>query len=194
MPAYYSTGWPELFLKSVSYTCVQMRIIVRPLNLERINMKKIILIGCALFSFLILSAESVTAQTGIGVRGLLGFGKDQYGGAEVSLQKLNKWEMDLGWNSNDIWKFTYLRHQRLITLGEKLGAIYAGVGGNIGYSSAAENTIGGVNVDIGAFVLIRKIQVGVDWRPEIALWGNQDDEKDITYNFALALRYVLGGN
>ncbi len=157
-------------------------------------MKKIILIGCALFSFLILSAESVTAQTGIGVRGLLGFGKDQYGGAEVSLQKLNKWEMDLGWNSNDIWKFTYLRHQRLITLGEKLGAIYAGVGGNIGYSSAAENTIGGVNVDIGAFVLIRKIQVGVDWRPEIALWGNQDDEKDITYNFALALRYVLGGN
>ena len=102
--------------------------------------------------------------------------------------------MDLGWNSNDIWKFTYLRHQRLITLGEKLGAIYAGVGGNIGYSSAAENTIGGVNVDIGAFVLIRKIQVGVDWRPEIALWGNQDDEKDITYNFALALRYVLGGN
>ncbi|MBL0342516.1 MAG: hypothetical protein IPP71_17415 [Bacteroidetes bacterium] len=143
---------------------------------------------CSVFT--LFSITALQAQTGIGIRGLWGFDEDSYGGVELSMQKLNKWEMDLGWNENDIWKFTYLKQFKLIQIGDRFGAIYGGIGASGGYNEPKEEVISTVAGNVGAFVLLGAIELGLDWRPEFGLLNVPNE--DFTFTTALSVRFMLG--
>ncbi|MEZ5071125.1 MAG: hypothetical protein R2751_09175 [Bacteroidales bacterium] len=140
-----------------------------------------------LLIFVVSLSSLANGQTGIGARGILGVDGNAYGGGELSIQKLGRSEFDLGW-ANDSWKLTGLK---LFEFTNNPGSgIYGGIGGGLGYSDWYDEFFGNFALDLGAYILVGPIQLGLDWRPEwnvFNYWGN-----DVTFNVALSGRFVFG--
>jgi len=129
----------------------------------------------------------VSAQTGIGARGIFGVSGNSYGGAELSIQKIGRYELDMGW-ANDSWKFTGLKLMNFIP-GRNVG-LYGGAGAGIGYSRYYDEFFGNFALDLGAYILIGPFQLGLDWRPEWNLFHYSG--RDLAFNLALSGRIVFG--
>ena len=127
------------------------------------------------------------AQTGIGARGIWGLDGGAYGGLELSIQSIGRFEFDLGW-SNDSWKFTGLKLFNLIG-GGKFG-LYGGFGAGIGYSNLNDEVFGTFAVDLGTYVRLGPIQLGLDWRPEWNVFNAPNS--DVSFNLALSARLMFG--
>jgi hypothetical protein len=130
-----------------------------------------------------------SAQWAIGARGLLGVEGNAYGGVELSVQNIARSEFDLGW-ANDSWKFTGLKLFSL--LGGKGAGLYAGLGGGIGYYNSVEydEAYGTLAADLGGYVMLGPVQVGLDWRPEWFVINHSGS--DVSFNLALSARLALG--
>jgi len=134
-----------------------------------------------------LMITSVSAQTAIGARGLFGVDGNSYGGAELSIQKPGRSEFDLGW-ANDSWKFTGLKLINIIP--RHNFALYGGIGGGLGYSRRYDEFFGSFALDLGAYVLVGPVQVGLDWRPEWNVFNYPGSE--LSFNVALSGRILFG--
>ncbi|MEN8228653.1 MAG: hypothetical protein ABFS38_10905 [Bacteroidota bacterium] len=132
---------------------------------------------------------SASAQTGIGARGLFGVEGNSYGGIEISLQKIGKHEWDLGW-SNDSWKFTGLKLFNFIGGADGGLGLYGGIGAGIGYSNHYDEFFGSFALDLGSYLWLGPIQVGLDWRPEWNVFNYSG--KDVSFNVALSARLMFG--
>ncbi len=142
-----------------------------------------------LFATVVLIAMFATAgaQIGIGARGMFGVDGGAYGGLELSIQRFGRSEFDLGW-SNDSWKFTGLKLFNLIG-GGNFG-FYGGFGAGIGYSNLSDEVFGTFAADLGTYIRVGPLQVGLDWRPEWNVFNAPN--ADVTFNVALSTRLVLG--
>lgn len=138
---------------------------------------------------LLLAFASASAQTGIGVRGLFGIDGNAYGGAELTYQKIGRSEFDLGW-ANDSWKLTGLKLFNLLSSGGY--GIYAGVGGGLGYykTHTYSEWYGTLAVDLGSYLMLGPIQLGLDWRPEWYVINHTGN--NVGFNLALSARLVFG--
>jgi hypothetical protein len=143
------------------------------------------LIAVAIILFPLLTG--VSAQTGIGARGIFGVSGNSYGGAELSLQKLGRHEFDVGW-ANDSWKFTGLKLLNFIPA--RNFGLYGGAGAGIGYTHRYDEFFGNFALDLGTYILIGPIQLGLDWRPEWNLFNYPGN--DLSFNLALSGRLVFG--
>jgi hypothetical protein len=150
-------------------------------------MKKLRYLIVAVPLFFVLSAAS--AQWAIGARGLFGVEGNAYGGVELSVQNIARSEFDLGW-ANDSWKFTGLKLFSL--LGGRGAGLYAGLGGGIGYynSNLYDEVYGTLAADLGCYVMLGPVQVGLDWRPEWFVINHSGS--DVSFNLALSARLALG--
>ena len=131
--------------------------------------------------------SSASAQTAIGARGLFGVEGNSYGGVEFSVQKPGRSEFNFG-RANESWKFTGLKLFNFIP--RRNFAMYGGIGGGIGYSDRYEDFFGSFALDLGAYVLIGPIQLGLDWRPEWNLFNYSGN--DVAFNVALSGRFLFG--
>ena len=145
-------------------------------------MKKIV------FIFL-LSATTTLAfsQIAIGARGLFGVDGNAYGGLEVSLQKPGQSEFDLGF-LNDSWKFTGLKQFSLLP-SRDLG-LYLGAGFGIGYYEPHDEVFANFAGNLGTYVILGPVQLGLDWRPEWNFFNTPGN--DLIFNVALSGRIVFG--
>ena len=143
------------------------------------------IIAAAIMLFTLFSG--VSAQTGIGARGIFGVEGNSYGGAELSLQKLGRYEFDMGW-ANDSWKLTGLKLVNVIP-GRNF-AVYVGAGGGLGYTRRYDEVFGNFALDVGTYILIGPFQLGLDWRPEWYLLNYSG--RDLSFNLALSGRIVFG--
>lgn len=148
-------------------------------------MKKFKYIAAAFLAALMVN--TVSAQTAIGARGLFGVEGNSYGGIELSIQKPGRVEFDLGW-ANDSWKFTGLKLVDFIP--RKNFALYGGIGGGLGYSRFYDEFFGSFALDIGTYVLVGPIQIGLDWRPEWNVFNYPGNE--LSFNVALSGRFLFG--
>jgi len=146
-------------------------------------MRKAILISALIMLFTI-SAQS---QVGVGARGLFKYDGNAYGGLELSIQKINKYELDLGF-SGDSWKATGLKLFPFIE--RKRVGLYGGAGMGVGYYSPEEDIYGTLAFDIGAFMRIGRLQLGLDWRPEYNF--SYPPDSDLSFSTALSARWVFG--
>jgi len=128
-----------------------------------------------------------SAQVGIGVRGIFGVEGNSYGGAEFSFQKLGRSEFDFGL-SNDSWKFTGLKLINIVP--RRNFALYGGIGGGLGYSNRYDELFGSFALDLGTYILVGPIQLGLDWRPEWNVFNYPGH--DLSFNVALSGRLVFG--
>lgn len=146
--------------------------------------KRIYIIATGLLAIMITSAS---AQTAIGARGLFGVEGNSYGGIELSIQKPGRSEFDLGW-ANDSWKFTGLKLVNFIP--RRNFGFYGGIGGGLGYTHRYDELFGSFALDLGTYILIGPIQLGLDWRPEWNVFNYQGN--DISFNVALSGRLLFG--
>lgn len=130
---------------------------------------------------------SVSAQTAIGARGLFGVEGNSYGGVEISLQKPGRSEFDFG-RANESWKFTGLKLINIVP--RRNFALYGGVGGGVGYSERYDELFGSFALDLGTYILIGPIQLGLDWRPEWNVFNYPG--QDVSFNVALSGRFLFG--
>jgi hypothetical protein len=150
-------------------------------------MKKLRYIFVAVLLLFIFGVAS--AQWAIGARGLFGVEGNAYGGVELSVQNIGRSEFDLGW-ANDSWKFTGLKLFSL--LGGRQMGLYAGLGGGIGYynSHVYDELYGTLAVDLGSYLMLGPVQVGLDWRPEWYVINHSGS--NVSFNLALSARLALG--
>lgn len=146
-------------------------------------MKRIIILS----AIVLLFAATIEAQVGVGARGLFGTDGNAYGGVEFSIQKLGKWELDLG-TMNDSWKATGLK---LVPFVERRNlGLYGGGGIGIGYYEPQEDIFGSLALNLGGYIMIGKVQLGLDWRPE---WSfSYPPDRSLGFNTALSARWVFG--
>lgn len=146
-------------------------------------MKKIILF----FGLIIFSSITLKAQTGIGARGLLGLDGNAYGGLEFSIQKIGQYEIDLGL-LGDSWKATGLK---LVSFVESNNfGVYGGGGIGLGYYDRFDELYGTFALNIGSYIMLGRLQVGLDWRPEWNFFNAPGNE--LTFNLALSARWEFG--
>lgn len=138
---------------------------------------------------LVLMFGSASAQFAVGARGLFGVEGNAYGGVELSVQKIGHSEFDLGW-ANNSWKFTGLKLFSLIE-GRGFG-LYAGAGGGFGYynTHVYDEVFGTLALDLGSYVMLGPVQVGLDWRPEWYIINHSGS--DVSFNVALSVRLAFG--
>jgi hypothetical protein len=138
---------------------------------------------------LILMFGTASAQIAIGARGLFGMDGNAYGGVELSVQNIGRSEFDLGW-ANDSWKFTGLKLFNL--LGGRGMGLYAGIGGGLGYYRTQEydEVYGTLAVDLGSYLMLGPVQLGLDWRPEWYVINHSGS--NVSSNVALSARLALG--
>jgi len=146
------------------------------------TMKKIVAL-----SSLIIICSVASAQTGIGARGIFGVEGNSYGGVELSIQKLGRSGFNFG-RANESWKFTGLKLVNFIP--RRNFALYGGVGGGLGYTNRYDEWFGAFALDLGAYILIGPLQLGLDWRPEWNVFNYPG--QDLTFNVALGGRLVFG--
>jgi len=144
---------------------------------------------CLVALLLVLMFGSVSAQFAVGARGLCGVEGNAYGGVELSVQKIGRSEFDLGW-ANNSWKFTGLKLFNL--LGGGGFGLYAGAGGGFGYYNSHEydEVFGTLALNLGSYVMLGPVQVGLDWRPEWYIINHSGS--DVSFNVALSARLVFG--
>jgi len=146
-------------------------------------MKRILILSVAILLF----AVNIEAQVGVGARGLFGTDGNAYGGVELSIQKLGKYEFDLG-TMNDSWKATGLKLFPFIQ-NRNLG-LYGGGGVGIGYYEPQDDIFGSLALNLGGYIMIGRVQLGLDWRPE---WSfSYPYERSLGFNTAFSVRWVFG--
>ncbi len=138
---------------------------------------------------LILMLGSASGQIAVGARGLFGVEGNAYGGVELSVQNIGRSEFDLGW-ANNSWKFTGLKLFNLLRSGSF--GLYAGAGGGIGYYNSHEydEIFGTLALNLGSYLMLGPVQVGLDWRPEWYIINHSGS--DVSFNVALGARLALG--
>lgn len=146
-------------------------------------MKKYILISI----IALVSALAVQAQTGIGARGILGVDGNAYGGLEFSIQKIGEYELDLGL-IGDSWKITGLKHVSIVDRNNF--GVYGGGGIGIGYYDRFDELFGTFALNLGSYIMLGRLQVGLDWRPEWNFFNAPGNE--LSFNLALSARWVFG--
>ena len=137
--------------------------------------------------FAFLFTSGLNAQTGIGARGLLGVDGNAYGGLEFSIQKIGKYELDLGL-MNDSWKATGLKLRPFIERNNF--GVYGGYGIGIGYYDPYDELFGTFALNLGSYLTLGRIQIGLDWRPEWNFFNAPG--KDLSFNLALSTRWLFG--
>ena len=135
----------------------------------------------------ILLTSSIKGQIGIGARGIFGVEGNSYGGVELSIQSPGKSEFDFG-RSNDSWKLTGLKLINF-THSSNFG-FYGGVGGGLGYTQRYDEWFGSFALNLGTYIMIGPIQLGLDWRPEWNAFNYPGN--DLSFNVALSGRLVFG--
>ena len=130
---------------------------------------------------------SAQSQVGVGARGLFHYNGNAYGGLELSIQKIYKYELDLG-VVGDSWKATGLKLIPIIE--KKRVGLYGGAGLGVGYYAPEEDIYGTLAFDIGAFIRFGRIQLGLDWRPEYNF--SYPPDSDLSFSTALSARWVFG--
>lgn len=138
-------------------------------------------------ALMVIATIQGTAQVGIGARGIFGVEGNSYGGVEFSVQKLGRSEFDFGL-SNDSWKFTGLKLIQIVP-GRNF-AMYGGIGGGLGYSNRYDELFGSFALDLGTYILLGPVQLGLDWRPEWNVFNYPGHE--LSFNVALSGRLVFG--
>lgn len=120
-------------------------------------------------------------------RGIFGIEGNAYGGVELSLQKLRRHEFNFGW-ANESWKFTGLKLVNFVPC--RNFGLYGGIGGGVGYTRRYDEVFGTFALDLGSYILIGPVQLGLDWRPEWNLFNYPGN--DLAFNLALSGRIVFG--
>ena len=142
-----------------------------------------------LFPFVLLFFSLGTmAQTGIGARGILGFDGNAYGGLEFSIQNLGHYELDLGF-LEESWKLTALKHYSFVKT-DNFG-VYGGGGIGLGYYDNFNELFGTFALNIGSYLMLGRLQLGLDWRPEWNFFNAPSH--DLAFNGALSARWVFKG-
>lgn len=146
-------------------------------------MKQFIIISAIALIF----AMNTQAQVGVGARGLFGTDGNAYGGVEFSVQKLGKWELDIG-TMNDSWKATGLK---LVPFVQRRNfGLYGGGGIGVGYHEIYDDLFGSLALNLGGYIMVGKVQLGLDWRPE---WSfSYPYERSLGFNTAFSARWVFG--
>jgi hypothetical protein len=129
---------------------------------------------------------SIHAQVGVGGRGVFGVDGNAYGGFELSLQKIDRWEFDLG-TVNESWKATGLKLFPL--LDRKRIGVYAGGGLGMAYYEPFDDLYFNLAANLGSFIIVGPVQLGLDWRPE---WNFYNPPKNnLGFNVAMSARWVF---
>lgn len=136
--------------------------------------------------FITLLATSASAQVAVGGRGILGIDGNAYGGFELSLQKIDRWEFDLG-KVNTSWKATGLKLFPL--LDRKRIGIYVGGGLGMAYYDPFDEVYFNLAGNLGSFIIVGPIQLGLDWRPEWNFYNPPNN--NLGFNLALSARWVF---
>lgn len=145
-------------------------------------MKRIIILS----AIVLLFAANIEAQVGVGARGLFGTYDNPFG-VEFSIQKLGKWELDLG-TSNDSWKATGLKLFPFVQ--RRNFGLYGGAGIGLGYNDRYDDVFGSLALNLGSYIMVGKVQLGLDWRPE---WNiSYPYDRTLGFNTALSARWVFG--
>jgi hypothetical protein len=126
------------------------------------------------------------AQTGIGARGIFGVDGNAYGGLEFSVQKIGHYEFDLG-ILDESWKATALKHFSFVK-NSNIG-VYGGGGIGIGYYDHFDELFGTFALNLGTYVMLGRLQLGLDWRPEWNFFNAPN--RDLSFNLALSARWVF---
>ncbi|MFC2129774.1 hypothetical protein ACFLQX_03220 [Bacteroidota bacterium] len=138
-------------------------------------------------ALILLFAANIEAQVGLGARGLFGTDGNAYGGVEFSIQKLGKYELDIG-TMNDSWKATGLKLFPFVK--RRNFGIYGGGGIGIGYYEPQDDIFGSLALNLGSYIMVGRVQLGLDWRPE---WSfSYPYERSLGFNTALSARWVFG--
>lgn len=146
-------------------------------------MKRYILFICISFLF----SASAISQVGIGARGIFGVDGNSYGGLEFSIQKPGQYEFDLG-VLNDSWKATGLKHYAFVQ--RRNFGVYGGGGLGLGYYDRFDELFGTFALNLGSYVMLGRVQMGLDWRPEWNFFNAPGN--DLSFNLALSARWVFG--
>lgn len=126
------------------------------------------------------------AQTGLGARGIFGVDGNAYGGLEFSIQKLGHYELDFG-RLNESWKATGLKHVAIVDRNNF--GVYGGGGIGIGYYDRYDELFGTFALNIGSYIMLGHLQMGLDWRPEWNFFNAPGN--DLSFNLALSARWVF---
>ena len=146
-------------------------------------MKRLMIIIAIAIGFIM----NTNAQVGVGGRGIFGWDGNAYGGFEFSIQKLDRYELDLG-IMHDSWKATGLK---LFPFVERNNfGLYGGAGVGIGYYDPIDEVFGTFALNIGSYITLGRLQLGLDWRPEWNFFNAPGN--DLSFNTALSARWVFG--
>lgn len=133
-----------------------------------------------------LFSLGLSAQTGIGLRGIFGVDGNAYGGLEFSVQKPGRGEFDFGL-LNDSWKMTGLKHIAFVD--RKNFGVYGGGGFGLGYYDRYDEIFGTFALNVGSYIMAGRLQMGLDWRPEWNFFNAPGN--DLSFNLALSARWVF---
>lgn len=131
--------------------------------------------------------QALSAQTGIGARGIFGMDGGAYGGLEFSIQKPGRYELDLG-VLRDSWKATGLK-QRSFVDRNNFG-MYYGYGLGLGYYDRFDELFGTFALNLGSYLMLGRLQMGLDWRPEWNFFNAPGN--NLSFNLALSSRWMFG--
>jgi len=112
---------------------------------------------------------------------------NSYGGLEFSVQNPGEWEFDLG-SANDSWKATGLKHRSIVDR-RNLG-VYWGGGFGLGYYEPYDEFFGSFALNLGSYMRLGHLQLGLDWRPEWYFLNYSGN--DLAFNLALSGRWIFG--
>lgn len=159
-------------------------------------MKKSVLL---LVVMLVFGLSNTYGQTAIGLRGgVFGVDGNSFGGAEISVQGIGNYEIDLGWidsKNGYSWKITGLKLFHLLGNREKF-SMYAGAGVGLGtnHRIIKDDNVFHANLaaDLGvSWRVVKFLQLTLDYRPEWNLTKSSTDTSFEWSNIALGVRYVL---
>ena len=136
---------------------------------------------------LCMAGLGIHGQTGIGARGLFGMDGNAYGGIEFSIQRPAKFELDLG-VIGESWKATGVKLVPFVDR-ENFG-VYGGYGLGLGSYDDFNELYGTFALDLGTYLMLGKLQTGLDWRPEWNFFNSP--RNDLSFNLALSFRWMFG--
>ncbi len=139
-----------------------------------------------LLGIVVFTTSFAFSQVGVGARGIFGMDGGAYGGVEFSIQKPCQYELDLGL-LNDSWKATGLKHWAFVE--KKNLGLYGGGGIGLGYYDQFNEMFGTFALNLGTYLMLGHLQVGLDWRPEWNFFNAPD--QNLSFNMALSARWVF---
>jgi hypothetical protein len=88
---------------------------------------------------------------------------------------------------NESWKATGLKHVAIVERNNF--GVYGGGGVGIGYYERYDELFGTFALNIGSYIMLGRLQLGLDWRPEWNFFNAPGN--DLSFNTALSARWVF---